>query len=68
MFCNSQWGISSGDGCHDFLLKTLSYLLIHGAVEDEDEESLQTVEGGEDVGHAHRVLTDVQQAERPCQT
>ena len=34
-------------------------------MEDEDEHALQGVEDGEQVGHDHRALVDVHQAERP---
>ena len=37
-------------------------------MEEEDEEALEAVEDGEDVGHGHRRLVDVQQSERPRQT
>lgn len=43
------------------------YLLLQHAVEDEDEHALQRVEDGEEVGHDHRALVDVHEAEGPGQ-
>ena len=40
-------------------------LLIHDAVEDEDEESLEAVEDGKDVSHNQSVLVDVEQPKCP---
>lgn len=42
-------------------------LLLQHTVEDKDEHSLQGVEDGEEVGHHHRALVDVHQAESPGQ-
>lgn len=42
-------------------------LLLQHAVEDENEHALQGVEDGEEVGHDHRALVDVHQAEGPGQ-
>ena len=39
---------------------SIVYLFIHDAVEDEDEESLETVKDGEDIRHSNRLLVDVQ--------
>ena len=36
-------------------------------MEDEDEHALEGVEDGEQVGHDHRALVDVHQAEGPGQ-
>ena len=44
------------------------YLVVVDAVEEEDEESLQTVEDGEQVGHGHGGLVEVQQTEGPRQS
>ena len=42
-------------------------LLLKDTVEDEDEHALEGVEYGEQVGHDHRALVDVHQAEGPGQ-
>jgi hypothetical protein len=44
-----------------------TYLIIHDAVEDVDEETLQGVEEGKDVCHEGCPITHVQQAEGPGQ-
>lgn len=36
-------------------------------MEDKDEHALEGVEGGEEVGHDHRVLIDKEEAKRPRQ-
>ena len=40
-------------------------LLIHEAVEDEDEDALKTVENGEEVSHDDRLSVDIEQTKRP---
>ena len=36
-------------------------------MEEEDEESLERVEDGEDIGHCHRLRVDVHKSEHPGQ-
>lgn len=43
------------------------YLLVSETVEDEDEDALQTVEDGEQIGKDECVLVDVQKTEWPSQ-
>lgn len=42
-----------------------TYFLLEGAVEDENEQALEGVAHGEEIGHDHSVLVDEQQPERP---
>ena len=49
-------------------VNVLAHLLVLEAVQEEDEESLEAVEDGENVGHGHRWLAQVEQTERPRQT
>ena len=44
-----------------------SYLFLQGTVEDEDEHSLEGVEGGEQIGHDDSVLIDEQETKSPSQ-
>lgn len=48
-------------------LNLYCYLLLQGAVEDEDEHALKGVECGEEVGHDYCVLIDKEEAKSPGQ-
>ena len=50
------------------LILLLKYLVIVDAMEQEDEQSLQTVEDREHVGEEERLLIDVDKAYCPCQS
>ena len=45
-----------------------THFVAHEAVEDEDKESLKTVEDGEDVSHEERLRVNVEQTKQPRQT
>src|SRR6218665_429849 len=47
------------------LIPTSTYLFIGQAVEDKDEQSLQTVENCKDVSHEQRCLIDVEKTSSP---
>ena len=40
-------------------------LVVHEAVEDEDEDALEAVEDGENVGHDERSLSQVENSDNP---
>lgn len=44
---------------------TETHLVVLDAVEDEDEDSLQSVEDGKDVSHHHGCVVEVQQSKGP---
>lgn len=45
-----------------------AHLLVLEAVKEEDEEALETVQDGEDVGHGHGRFAQVKQTKCPRQT
>ena len=62
-----MFSTNSENPCHVACGNEIIYLLIHEAVENEDEESLEAIEDGKYVGHGDGVLVYIQDTEHPGQ-
>lgn len=54
-----------GQSALDHVAPFIPYLLVHDTIEDEDEESLEGVEDGEDVGDDDRGIGHREDPNRP---
>lgn len=61
------WDVAAAGRLSETLGVVLLDFFLQGAMEDKDEEAMQGVEGGEEVGHEGALLADEEEAKDPRQ-